>query len=244
MNAPSDPLPRRDQVQWGRTEIAYEIRYSGRKTLAIEVHPDLRVSVTAPVDADPARIREKVRKRAPWIQRQWREFELYLPTQPPRRYVNGESHRYLGRQYRLRAEQGMENSVKCLRGYFHVLTREEPSPARVKRRLETWYRDRAEVIFRERLDVCHARAEREGIPPPVLKIKRMHKRWGSCAGDGTITLNLELIKAPKECIDYVIMHELCHLKEAHHGPRFWALLGKVMPDYDERKKQLNLIAAQ
>jgi len=244
MNARAESLPDRDQVQWGRTEIVYEIRYSSRKTLAIEVHPDLRVRVTAPLGADLNHIREKVRKRAPWIQRQWREFELYLPKQPPRRYVNGETHRYLGRQYRLRAEQSQEDSVKCLRGYFHVMTREEPTPASVQRRLETWYRDRAEVVFRDRLDVCHARAEREGILQPVLKIKRMQKRWGSCTPDGIITLNLELIKAPKECIDYVIMHELCHLKEAHHGPRFWALLGRVMPDYDERKKQLNVIAAQ
>lgn len=208
------------------------------------VHPDLHVSVVAPVDADPERIREKVKKRAAWIRKQRREFELFLPKQPPRLYVNGETHRYLGRQYRLRTEQGDEESVKCLRGYFRVTTRTEPTPEIAKRRLEAWYRDRADAVFRDRLDVCHARAEREGIPRPVLKIKCMRKRWGSCAREGTITLNLELIKAPKECIDYVIMHELCHLKEAHHGPRFWALLGRVMPDYDTRKKQLNVIAAE
>jgi len=240
----AEHLPFRDSVRWGRTEIAYEVRFAPRKTLAIEVHPNLRVSVVAPAGSDADTIREKVRKRAGWIRKQWRELELYLPKQPPRRYVNGETHRYLGRQYRLRAEQGEEESVKCLRGYFRITTRNEPTPEIARRRLETWYRDRADVVFRDRLDVCHARAEREGIPRPVLKIKRMQKRWGSCAREGTITLNLELIKAPKECIDYVIMHELCHLKEAHHGPRFWALLGRMMPDYEERKKQLNVIAAQ
>ena len=242
--ATTGQLPLRDRVQWGRTEIVYDLRYSTRKTLAIEVHPDLRVSVAAPFDANLERIREKVKKRAAWIQRQWRGFELYLPKQPPRRYVNGETHRYLGRQYRLRAERGEEESVKCLRGYFHIGTRQEPTPEQAKRQLDAWYRDRAELLFRERLDVCHARAEREGIPPPKLKIKRMNKRWGSCAPDGTITLNLELIRSPKECIDYVIMHELCHLKEAHHGPRFWALLGRMMPDYRTRKNQLNRVAAQ
>lgn len=237
-------LPLRDSVRWGRTEIAYDVRFAARKTLAITVHPDLRVSVVAPPGTDPDTVRAKVHKRGAWIRKQWHEFELYLPKQPPRRYVNGETHRYLGRQYRLRTEKGNEESVKCLRGYFRITTRQEPTPEIARRRLETWYRDRADAIFRDRLDVCHTRAEREGIPRPVLKIKRMQKRWGSCARQGVITLNLELIKMPKECIDYVIMHELCHLKEAHHGPRFWALLGRVMPDFGKRKKQLNVIAAQ
>jgi predicted metal-dependent hydrolase len=232
-------------VRWGRTEIAYEIAYSTRRrTLAIEVHPDLRVSVIAPVGADPAAIREKVHKRAAWISKQQHAFELYLPQQPPRRYVNGETHRYLGRQYRLRAEQGETDSVKCLRGRFLVSSRAEPTPSLVRRRLERWYRQRADVVFRERLDVCHARAARFGIPLPALKVKRLHKRWGSCGPGTQITLNLELIQAPKDCIDYVVMHELCHLKEAHHGPRFWALLGKLMPDYEQRQTELNRLAAQ
>jgi len=236
--------PEHDRVRWGRTEIAYEIRYTRRKTLALTVHPDLRVSVVAPLGADAEAIRAKVHKRGAWIREQWRELELYLPKQPPRAYVNGETHRYLGRQYRLRAEPGLEDSVKCLRGYLRVTTRLEPTPALVQRRLEAWYRNRAEEVFRERLAVCHARAAREGIALPTLRIKRMHKRWGSCSADGTITLNLELMKAPKEGIDYVIMHELCHLREAYHGPRFWALLARLMPGFEQQRERLNRIAAQ
>ena len=233
-----------DAVLWGRTRISYEYRFAERKTLAISVHPDLRVTVVAPSGTELESIRRKVRKRGAWIRKQWREFELYLPKQPPRRYVNGESHRYLGRQYRLRAEQGEEDRVKCLRGYLRVTTLDEPTPEQSKRLLARWYRDRAECIFGERLHVCWKRAAREGIPRPRLTIRRMSKRWGSCSPEGRITLNLELIKAPKDCIDYVIMHELCHLKEAHHGPRFWALLGRVMPDFEARKRQLNVITAQ
>lgn len=235
----------RDAIRWGRTELAYDIAYSARrKTLAIEVYPDLRIRVTAPLGAKPERIRALVHKRARWIRAQQRAFALYLPQQPPRRYVNGESHRYLGRQYRLRAEQGGENRVRCLRGYFLITTRSMPTPERVQRQLENWYRDHAERIFHERLDACHPRAAREGIARPALRIKRMHKRWGSCSADGQITLNLELIKAPKECIDYVIMHELCHLKEPHHGPRFWALLGRLMPGFEQERERLNRLLAQ
>lgn len=241
---PSLAAPIEDRVRWGRTDIAYEVRFGRRQTLAISVHPDLRVSVVAPQGADLEVIRGKVRKRGSWIRAQWRELELYLPKQPPRAYVNGETHRYLGRQYRLRAEQGPTDSVKCLRGYFRVITGLEPAPALVKRRLDAWYRERAEEVFAARLEICHARAARAGLPRPTLRIRRMRQRWGSCTPGGVITLNLELIMAPTECIDYVIMHELCHLQEPHHGGRFWALLAKLMPGYEQHRERLNRLAAQ
>jgi len=108
--------------------------------------------------------------------------------------------------------------------------------------LDQWYLNRAEHIIRERLAHCHRRAHSEGIPHPPVTIRKMRARWGSCSEQGRLTLNLELIKAPKDCIDYVIMHELCHLKEHHHGRRFWRLLKKLMPDYEKRRQRLNLMA--
>lgn len=236
------PVMTRDVVRWGRVEISYTYKHSQRKTLAISVHPDLTVEVCAPLDTPLEVIRERVAKRGAWIQKAWREFELYLPKQPPRRYINGETHRYLGRQYRLRAEQGGEDSVKCLRGYLHVTSRAEPTPERIKVLLEGWYREHARRVFRERLAKCCKLASVEGIQEPPLVIRKMETRWGSCSSKGKVNLNLALIRATKECIDYVIMHELGHLKERHHGPRFWHLLEKLMPDYRERRKRLNLYA--
>lgn len=223
-------------------EIPYIYKLSNRKSLAINVHPDLEVEVLAPVGTPLEAIRARVAKRGAWIRKAWREFELYLPKQPPRRYVNGETHRYLGRQYRLRAELGSEDSVKCLRGYLHVSCRNEPSPERIKTLLDGWYREHAHRVFRERMAECCKLASVEGIQEPPYNIRVMAARWGSCSSRGTITLNLLLIKATKECIDYVIMHELCHLKEKHHGPRFWHLLEKLMPDYKERRRRLNIYA--
>ena len=229
-----------DQVQWGRTTIHYSYSFAERRTMAIHVHPDLAVTVVAPEGAELDAIREKVKKRAAWIRKSKREFELYLPKAPPRRYVSGESHRYLGRQYRLKAVQGEAEGVKCMRGYFWVTTREQPDPERVAKRLNEWYRARAHSIFHERLTACHERARRVGVPLPPLTIRQLTSRWGSCTRTGRIILNLDLIKAPKDCIDYVITHELCHLKEHHHGPKFWRLMERVMPDYEERKRRLNL----
>ena len=230
-----------DSVRWGSTTIPYRYSFAKRKTLGISVHPDLTVTVKAPEGTPPEAIREKIWQRGAWIRQAWRDFELYLPKQPARQYVSGEAHRYLGRQYRLKVVAGDAPSVKCLRGYLWVVTG-DTSPARVQPLLESWYREHAHTIFKERLDACLRLAAREGVPEPTLRIQKMTSRWGSCSDKGRILLNLELIKAPKDCIDYVITHELCHLKEKHHGPGFWRLLEKLMPDYEARRKKLNLFA--
>lgn len=232
----------RDAVRWGGMEIPYIYKFVARKSLAIRVHPDLTVEVLAPHDVPLEIIRERVAKRGAWIRNAWREFELYLPKQPERRYISGETHRYLGRQYRLRVELGDEDSVKCLRGYLRVTSRTDPSPLKVQKLLNAWYRRHAHRVFHQRLCECCRRAALEGIEEPPLIIRRMRTRWGSCSGKGRIYLNLELVKASKECIDYVITHELCHLKVPSHGPNFWRLLAKMMPDYEERKKKLNQFA--
>jgi predicted metal-dependent hydrolase len=231
-----------DRVSWGTEEIPYRYCFAQRKTLGISVHPDTSVTVKAPLGSSLETIQQFVLKRAGWISRSRRDFEQYLPTQPPRRYISGESHRYLGRQYRLKVEQGDVRSVKCLRGYLWVTSTTEPTPGQTEELLESWYRDHAQVIFSERLKVCHRRTVQEGIPFPDLIIRKMSNRWGSFSAAGRITLNLELIKAPKECIDYVILHELCHFRVKHHGPTFWKLMERLLPDYDERRTKLNLLA--
>lgn len=229
----------RDEVKWGRSRIRYAYQYKDRKTLAIHVNPDLTVSVDAPYGTTIEKIRIKILKRAGWIKKSQREFELYLPKQPPRRYINGETHRYLGRQYRLKATKGSEDSVKCYRGYFHVTCKSKVTPEKVKKLLNHWYSNKADQVFSKRYEECCNTVKRIGIKPAPLRIRPLKTRWGSCTKSGRIILNLELIKAPTECIDYVITHELCHLKEHNHSQKFWGLLEKVLPDYEKRKTRLN-----
>ncbi len=231
-----------DSIIWGTLEIPYRYFYSARQTLSVSVHPDLSVTVKAPNGVSVEKIRAFVHRRAVWIRKAWREFEPYLPKQPERRYISGETHRYLGRQYRLKIERGNADSVKCLRGYLRVTIEGDISPARTKTLLTDWYRHHAREAFQERLTACHQRAHREEIPLPNLQIRKMASRWGSYSSKGLLTLNLALIKTPKDCIDYVIIHELCHHKVKHHGPQFWKLLRKLMPDFDERRKKLKLYA--
>lgn len=231
--------PRRLVIQYGRKKINYDLSYSSRKTLAIDVHPDLSVAVTAPKDAADSAVDEKMQKRASWIIKQQRFFENYLPTIPPRRYVSGESHRYLGRQYRLRVHKGDEDAVKMARGQINVYLTDLSKKGIIKTLVVSWFRQRAEVVFRELFDVMATRAERHGISVDNFEIRRMKNRWGSCTNEGRILLNPDLIIAPKMCIEYVIVHELCHLQEYNHSPRFYRLLTKLMPDWEKRRERLN-----
>lgn len=229
-------------VQYGNTTIEYDLTLNPRKTLAIDVHPDLHVTVQAPEDADVAEIEAKVRKRAPWILRQQRQFELYLPALPPRQYVSGETHRYLGRQYRLKvSENGPVESVKLTRGYFYINVADKSDTERVKTLLTEWYRRQARRVFQERLEACLTKVRFLNLAEPELVIRHMQARWGSCTPEGKIILNLKLIQVSKIYLDYVVMHELCHLKEHHHGRRFYELLDRVMPDWREKRAHLNAV---
>ncbi len=229
------------RVQYGDETIEYTLAYSARKTLGISVDPDLRVTVTAPLGSDLAAVEAKVRQRAPWILRQQRELELYLPHTPPRRYVSGETHRYLGRQYRLKVEESGQQPerVKLARGALHVWVATPADTQRVRQLVEDWYEKQAQRVLYERLLALLPRFKPFELGEPQLTIRTMENRWGSCTDAGAITLNLKLVQASKPCIDYVIVHELCHLVEHNHGRSFYQLLDRMLPDWRARRRQLN-----
>lgn len=224
-------------LTWGTDTIRYEVRFlASRQTLAIEVHPDSRVLVRAPVDCPEALIAERVQKRAAWISRQLAEFERYRPRTPARQYINGESHLYLGRQYRLKLAEGDSASVKLTRGQLLVTLPSEPEPERVKALLHRWYLDRARAVFTEVLDASLLRFK--GVEHPRLIVRAMQSRWGSLSRASTMTLNVKLVRAPRPCIEYVVTHELCHTRHRDHDARFFKLLGQLMPDWEQRKQRL------
>jgi predicted metal-dependent hydrolase len=229
-------------IQYGTAEIQYELTHAQRKTLGITVQPDLRVTVKAPEGTPLEEIEARVLKRAPWILKQQKEFERYLPHLPPRQYVSGETHRYLGRQYRLKVVEstgGTEEGVKRDRSFITVYVEDRSDTERVRDLLDAWYHDHARRVFQEQLDACYPKMAHTGIPYPEVTIRAMSTRWGSCSARGRITLNVKLIKVPKGYIDYVIFHELCHLAEPNHNSRYYELLDRVLPDWRERRERLN-----
>lgn len=227
------------EVEYGNTILSFIIERSERKTLAIEVHPDLSIKVIAPLDAAVDDVKEKILKRASWISKQTRFFEQFLPRTPEREYVAGESHLYLGRKYLLRIKSSTTNSVKLKGGEFLVSSIEKENKELIKNLLCGWYYKHSEKKFKECVSEALSKFKSNHLPndPPVI-LKRMRKRWGSCTPKGNIILNPELIKAPKKCIEYVVIHELCHFIHPNHSSQFYDLLSQIMPDWKKWKDRL------
>lgn len=224
--------------------IPFLVERSDRKHLAITVHPELRLEVDAPLHARADAVLDRVEKRAKWIAKQWRYFQDHQPRQPARRFVTGESHRYLGRQYRLKVETGIPAAVRLVARWFEIRCAEPGDPERVRELLQAWYRTRAKAVFPDRLAECVRSCSSLNLAePPPLTIRKMTHRWGSCTVEGRLVLNLDLIQAPTTCIDYVITHELCHLKVRDHNRAFYALLTRVMPDWEARKSRLERLSS-
>jgi predicted metal-dependent hydrolase len=227
------------QFDYGKSVIEFTLVRRDRKTLAISVHPDLRVHVAAPPNAPVSRIVEKVRKRAPWIRKQLHFFEQFQPRTPVRRYVSGETHLYLGRQYKLKVKLHVQEGVKLHRGQILVHSHRPRDASHTKQLIETWYRERARLKFRERLTLCQEKFPKpEKHSPAGLSVRQLRQRWGSMTATGTLIMNLSLIRASVDTIDYVIVHELCHLRHRDHGPGFYKLLDRIMPDWERRKLKL------
>ncbi|MEQ8186830.1 MAG: SprT family zinc-dependent metalloprotease [Candidatus Eremiobacterota bacterium] len=229
-------------ITYGNQKIKFKLELSQRKSLKITVTPDLHVTVKAPSDRALDFILEKVKKRAHWIIKQQNFFNTLPPPVPERKYVSGETHMYLGKQYRLKIIESAEEKVKLKGGYIYINTGEKNNPEKVKTLLGNWYSDHARVKFNQRVTLCYEKIKKYDINTPLrIKIKQMKKRWGSCSKNGTILLNRELIKVPSHCIDYVITHEMCHLKHYNHNKKFFKLLSRVMPDWQKRKEKLEQI---
>lgn len=227
-------------ISYGMESINFQVLRGTRKTLGIEVYPDGSVVVKAPAGTDSKEIDHRVFKRARWIIRQQNYFRQFEPRTPARQFLGGETHLYLGKQHRLKINAGERESIKLSRGHFLIEVKNLIDSDRVRLLMERWYADKAAIRFKESFERCWSGFARHGVDRPRLQIRRMNKRWGSLSRSGLLTLNTDLIRAPQECIDYVITHELCHTLHHDHGAAFYELLGQVMPDWERRKHKLEL----
>lgn len=225
------------QIKFGSRTIEFTIEYRKRKSLGIKVHPDNQVEVLAPFDAQEEKVLERVKGKAFWILKQVDYFNSYKPGTPKRRFVNGETHLYLGRQYRLKIVPDSQNIIKAFRGqlWVHAV---DTKPDAVKQQLDNWYKQKATFVFNELLDEVLPKFSRYKIKKPFLSIRYMSKRWGSCTPAGKIILNTELIKAPKGSIEYVIVHEISHLVHHNHTKAFQNLQSRMLPDWRKWKDRL------
>ncbi|CAN5441124.1 SprT family zinc-dependent metalloprotease [soil metagenome] len=233
----------KEKMRFGSKEIAYHILYKQRKSLGITVRPDQSVLVTSPANLSKEKINDLVKKKAGWILKQQSYFLSFHPLTPARRYVSGETHLYLGKQYRLKIIVGKEETVKLKGAFIFVYTKTKDDKKRVKHLMNEWYRDNASVKFVKYLEECRKMFSRHALKEIKIELRNMTKRWGSCTVKGKILLNPELIKAPKGCIEYVLIHELCHTKFPNHSNAFFNLQSQVMPDWMKWKEKLERLMA-
>lgn len=229
-----------DHIQFGSKKIDFLLEYSNRKSLGITVTPESDVLVKAPLDTSINKIKEKLNKKAAWIIKQQSFFLSFQPKTPKRKYISGETHLYLGRQYRLKIEPGEIDSVKLKGKFLEVVTLDK---FRTEQLVKDWYLKNAKTKFHLIAQPLIEKFKRHSVEPASIVLREMPTRWGSCTPNGKIILNPELIKAPRPCIEYVILHELCHLVHHDHTQKFIDLQTKEMPNWEKWKSKLERLLA-
>ncbi len=238
---PSKTTQKLHTLTVGAAEITYTLTRRQRKTVGLYVHPDLRIEVRAAPHVPLDFVQRFVASRADWILLKQAEMQKRIaalpPPKPTHQYADGEIFQLLGREYRLEVHAAAREKVAIRRGRLIVCVR-DGNRARAGQLITRYTRKQAERIFTRRLAVAWRSAAHWGKPYPPLKFRKMRARWGSCASNGTVTLNTRLIAAPLVLIDYVILHELCHLREMNHSPRFYAHMASVCPDWRIKRRAL------
>lgn len=229
------------EIGFGSRRLRVKIVWNERKRLSITVHPDLRITAKAPAGYELEVIRQRLEKRASWIARQLDFFERFQPLPTERKFVSGETHYYLGRQYRLRIRPGEIARVRLIGRFFEMELPDTNNREKARALMLDWYSAHAKDLLSKRLAQYVPTFESMGAVGPEVRYRRMKKRWGSCSGKGIIILNTDLVKAPILCIDYVIIHELCHMIYQRHDRKFYHLLGRILPDWKKRKERLEKV---
>lgn len=230
------------QVQYGNKIIQFKINRKQVKNVNLNIKPDMTIEVSAAEHVPLDFIYDFVRNKGAWITKHVNHFKSVQPYERrEREYVSGESYKYLGKQYRLRVREAeTREEVKYFRGFIYMYINDPDNVRRKETLLQDWYREKAYRTFRESLNKLYPLVKKYGIPKPNVDIKIMKARWGSAILDtNTILLNFNLIKAPKHCIDYVVLHELIHFKYNDHSENFYSMLYSLVPDWEKRKAILD-----
>ncbi|TWL05635.1 M48 family metallopeptidase [Bacillus licheniformis] len=232
------------QIEYANRVIDFVLKRKNVKNVNLNVKPDMTIEVTAndrvPIDF----ISDFVKSKGSWILKNVGQFKEVQPIkQSVREYVSGETFRYLGKQYRLRVQETTEEeTVKYFRGFIYLYVKDTDNLNRKAKLMDEWYRKKAHLTFNESLEKMYPLVQKYGVEKPNVDVRLMKARWGSALTDKKmILLNAELIKAPKYCIDYVVLHlhELIHFKYNDPSEKFYQMLYSLMPDWEKRKAILD-----
>ena len=232
-------------IQIDGIPLHYSLERKNVKNLNLHVRRDGSVYVSANNAVPEEKIDEFLLSKGSFIrnaQNKFMEQEHYKPL--PKQYVSGETFYIQGRALRLKVSQSTKEKILS-DGVYLLLEAKDPQNFTQKERLVKKYLDRqCKTVFGEIVDEMYPVFQKYGVAPPILRIRNMDTRWGSCLpGKGVITLNKRLLEAPRNCIEYVVMHEFCHFIHPNHSKHFYDFLSMLMPDWKERKKILDESAA-
>ena len=228
----------KSKISYGIKEIEFNVEFRNRKTISISVEPPKNITVVAPLDTNEEEIRESVKLKGTWIIQKLFEFRNIESKRVNREFVNGESFMYLGRNYYLQihVDETLQNnsSVKLFRGKFHVYVKEKDDEL-IKEAMEVWYREKTEEQVKKRIKYYQKFFNKK---PSAIKVKGQKKRWASCTSNNELLFNWRCVMAKSTALDYIVVHEMCHMYYMNHSQEFWDLVASVMADYEVRKEWL------
>ncbi len=241
---PVEPKPatphgaNRRSIRLGERSVDYAFRRGRRRTIGLTITAD-GLSVAAPRWVSIAQVEEAIRERESWIFTKLTDLRRQRAAVPQVRWEDGGTLPYLGRMLTIRLATTTRRSASTrFDGEGHELTVALPAGAtasHLREHVEAWLHGEARVLFRERLAFYETRL---GVAHRALRLSSAKTRWGSCSADGRILLNWRLIHFPLASIDYVVAHELAHLKEMNHGPRFWSTVAAILPGYEAAREHV------
>ena len=237
----NDFLLKKDNINYGTSKIEYSINYTKRRTATIIVYPYKEVEIIVPIDTEPKKIKSLIKKKSAWIVKKIDFFNQIAQYDATKEYVEGETILYLGRQYRIKFIKIDKKAMVKLKGkYLEIgfnkkFRTEYEQKKYVKTLVINWYKKQAQNHVEKSLKNY---SNRLGVELPEFKIKNQIKRWGSCTSKNILIFNIKIMMAPKYQFDYIIVHELCHIKHKDHSNKFWRLVSLILNDYELRKEQL------
>ena len=225
-------------VSFQGQEIPFELTLSERKSFVIQVCPCGTIKVKSPARYGIQKVKDTLLKQAGWIKKKQEELQISFKVPTERNYASGEKFLYLGKEHTLQVHGSIIDKVELDGNTLHLHVTKF-TYAYKKAVMEDWYCHRAAAVFQDVWFQCIERVSVIGVKfTGTVKLKFLKSQWGSCDVRGNIILNVFLIKVPRECIEYIMTHELCHLKEMNHSKCFYALMTKTMPDWQKRRKML------
>ncbi|MEZ4179961.1 MAG: SprT family zinc-dependent metalloprotease [Candidatus Doudnabacteria bacterium] len=222
---------------YGNYQYQYQLIKQKRKSLSLTIKPSKEIVVKGPLDIDLYKVEQFLKRKWFWMNKQLDFFDRVNKKEYKREYVSGESLLYLGRQYKLVVKSAKADSICLFRGVFEVRTSKSvKNSSYTKILIDRWYKEKTVVVFEDRFEKMKKLFPKNN--DLVLELRNMSKRWGSFLKGKKVSLNPKLIHASKDCIDYVLIHELCHIKYRKHNKLFFACLDKKLPNWKKVKEKL------